>query len=209
MNPFSSVTSAFTNPTNLVMLASGPAGWSALAAKTLMSSFGQGVIQQLGQQLGLPQSMIDAAQSEFSLAMGDFQGAAQNAFEAGAGFAQDLGGSVTDQADFGNQLNDSMMQTAASIAGGSEEMQEAKSGGGKGGVGGSWLMAMARALGQKADQLADQMQDLADKMSSSKSDPSASLEFSAKSQEFGLFMNAASNALKTAGESLTTAARKQ
>ena len=34
------------------------------------------------------------------------------------------------------------------------------------------------------------------------------MAFSAKSQEFGLFMNAASNALKTAGESLTTVARK-
>ena len=33
-------------------------------------------------------------------------------------------------------------------------------------------------------------------------------QFSAKSQEFGLFMNSATNALKTAGESLTTAARK-
>ena len=40
------------------------------------------------------------------------------------------------------------------------------------------------------------------------SKPSDSLEFSAKSQEFGLFMNAASNALKTAGESLITVARK-
>ena len=98
---------------------------------------------------------------------------------------------------------DNLTKLATDIAGG-PEAKEAKAGG----KGGSWLMAMARALGQKADKLAGEMQDMADKMSADKSDPSASLEFSAKSQEFGLFMNSASNALKTAGESLTTVARK-
>lgn len=52
------------------------------------------------------------------------------------------------------------------------------------------------------------MQGVTDKIKSSGSKPRDSLEFSAKSQEFSLFMNSANNALKTAGESLTTAARK-
>ena len=103
----------------------------------------------------------------------------------------------------GGHQSHTLMKTASDIAGG-PEAKEAKAGG----KGGSWLMAMARALGEKADKLAGEMQDMADKMAADKSDPSASLEFSAKSQEFGLFMNSATNALKTAGESLTTAARK-
>lgn len=45
-------------------------------------------------------------------------------------------------------------------------------------------------------------------MSAEDSKPSDLMLFSAKSQEFGLFMNAASDALKTAGESLITMARK-
>lgn len=187
--------------TNAVSAGSGIG--MALAARNLVSSFGQNFIQQLGDLIGLPQPMIDAAQGQFALSTGDIGGGASNFFEAAQGFAQEAGKSLTDSADFGRSLNDSLLRSAADIAGG-PEAREAKAGG----KGGSWLMAMAQALGAKADQLAGEMQDLASEMSGSQSDPSASLEFSAKSQEFGLFMNAASNALKTAGESLTTAARK-
>ena len=52
------------------------------------------------------------------------------------------------------------------------------------------------------------MTELGDKIFAENSKPSDSMAFSAKSQEFGLFMNAAANALKTAGESFTTVARK-
>lgn len=178
-------------------------GLVSTASRNLVSSFGQNLIQSVGGMLGLPQPMIDAAQGAFALSTGDIAGGVTNAFEAGRGFAEAAGGSMTEAADFGRQIEKAIQQAAADIAGG-PEAKEAK----HGGKGGSWLMAMARALGEKADKLADQMQNMADKMASDKSDPSASLEFSAKSQEFGLFMNSASNALKTAGESLTTAARK-
>lgn len=169
----------------------------------LVSSFGQGLIQKVGDMLHLPQPLIDAAQGEFAMMSGDPIGGIQNFSQAAEGLGRAVGGSVTDAADFGRKLMDMLTKTASDIAGG-PEAKEAKAGG----KGGSWLMAMARALGQKADKLAGEMQDMADKMSADKSDPSASLEFSAKSQEFGLFMNSASNALKTAGESLTTVARK-
>ncbi|NJR78476.1 hypothetical protein [Sphingomonas corticis] len=178
-------------------------GIMSLASRNLVSALGQNLIQQLGSAIGLPQPLIDAAQGQFAFASGDVFGGISNLSEAADGFAQAAGGSFTDRADFSRDIQDNLQRMASDIAGG-PEAREARAGG----RGGSWLMAMARALGEKADMLADQMQGLADRMSSDKSDPSASLEFSAKSQEFGLFMNAASNALKTAGESLTTAARK-
>ena len=197
-----SIVSNFVNPARIGPLGGGPLGLG-FAARQLVSSFGQSLIQKVGDLLNVPQPAIDAAQSAFALSTGDIAGGVTNAFEAGRGFAQAAGGSESDATDFGRQIEDAIRQAAADIAGG-PEAKEAKSGG----KGGSWLMAMARALGEKADKLAGEMQDMADKMAADKSDPSASLEFSAKSQEFGLFMNSASNALKTAGESLTTVARK-
>ena len=189
--------------TPLGALGGGLGSILSLASRNLVSSFGQNLIQTLGQAVGLPQPLIDAAQGQFAFATGDVFGGISNLGEAAQGFAQAAGGSLTDGADFSREIMDSLTKTASDIAGG-EEAREAK----RGGTGGSWLMAMARALGEKADQLASEMEGLASEMSGSESDPSASLEFSAKSQEFGLFMNAATNALKTAGESLTTAARK-
>lgn len=186
-----------------LLAATGGTGLMGMAARQLVSSFGQNLIQKVGDMLNLPQPMIDAAQGSFAMSTGDIRGGLSNTFEAARGFAEAAGGSLTDAADFGREIMDNLMRSAADIAGG-EDAREAKAGG----RGGSWLMAMARALGEKADKLADEMSDMADRMAADKSDPSASLEFSAKSQEFSLFMNAANNALKTAGESLTTAARK-
>lgn len=197
INPFNSL-----NPINTI-LNSATGGIASFAARNLVSSFGQNLIQQLGSAVGLPQPMIDAAQGAFAAASGDPIGAASNAFEAGQGFAQAAGRGVSDAADFGRNFEDAIARIASDIAGG-DQMRQARAGG----KGGSWLMAMAEALGRKADQLADEMQDLASDMSSANSKPSDTALFSAKSQEFGLFMNSTNNAIKTAGEALTTMARK-
>jgi len=190
------------SPANIVpTVLSG--GIAKAASFNLVSSLGQGLIQKLGDFLNVPQPIIDAAQGAFAAATGDPIGAATNAFEAGQGFAEAIGKGVAEAADVGRQVEESLAKLAADIAGG-PEAREAKAGG----KGGSWLMAMAKALGAKADQLADQMSELADNMAAEDSKPSDSALFSAKSQEFGLFMNATNNAIKTAGESLTTMARK-
>lgn len=190
------------NPANVVSsVVTG--GLSRLSSLNVVSTIGQGIIQKLGTAIGLPQPLIDAAQGAFAAASGDAAGAATNAFEAGQGFAQSVGQGLSEAADAGRQLEDMISRMASDLAGG-QEAKDAKAGG----KGGSWLMAMAKALGAKADQLADQMQDLASKMSAQNSKPSDSALFGAKSQEFGLFMNAMNNAIKTAGESLTTVARK-
>ena len=190
------------NPTNVVAsVLTG--GLGKATSLNLVSSFGQTLIQKLGDAIGLPQPMIDAAQGGFAAASGDPIGAATNAFEAGQGFAEAAGKGLTQAAEAGQKFEDFISQMVGDLAGG-QEARDAKAGG----KGGSWLMAMAKALGAKADQLADQMQDLADKMSAENSKPSDSALFGAKSQEFSLFMNATNNAIKTAGESLTTMARK-
>jgi hypothetical protein len=50
-----------------------------------MMAVGDQVLQQLGQQLGLPQGAIDLAQAAFHGAAGDPGGAIQNLGEASAG----------------------------------------------------------------------------------------------------------------------------
>lgn len=190
------------NPANLALAAAGPAGWAAIAARTLMSSIGQEVIQQLGQQLGLPQSTIDLAQSAYAGATGDYQGAALNAQEAAANFAEAYGASPTESGDFQRDVNDAIFNMANDMAGG-EEMRAARAGG----RGGSWLIAIAQALGEKLDAMAQEMTQMANNISDDT--PSLTTLFSAKSQQFGIMMNAASTAIKTLGESLANTARKQ
>lgn len=198
INPFSSINPLQALTPNLL-----GGGLLSFATRNLVSSFGQNLIQRLGSAIGVPQPMIDAAQGAFAAASGDPIGAATNAFEAGQGFAEAAGRGISDAADAGRDFEDFISRLAGDLAGG-DDARRARSGG----KGGSWLMAMAEALGKKADQLADQMQDLADQMSAENSKPSDSALFGAKAQEFSLFMNATNNAIKTAGESLTTMARK-
>ncbi|MGH1422972.1 MAG: hypothetical protein ACRBEQ_14260 [Hyphomonas sp.] len=51
--------------------------------KELVSMVGQELIQKLGTEMGLPQSMIDAAQAAFCKECGDMQGYQRNHLEAG------------------------------------------------------------------------------------------------------------------------------
>ena len=103
--------SSVINPASLVMMAT-PAGWASLAVKTLVSAIGEQLIQQLGQQLGLPQSMIDVAQGAFAGAMGDTAGVQRNLEEAVQAFTQGMGFTPTQQGEFQRDLNDQLTQTA-------------------------------------------------------------------------------------------------
>jgi hypothetical protein len=61
MGLFSGITSSLINPVSLAQLAMGPAGWASLAMRTIGAAIAKEVIQQLGQQLGLPQGVINMA----------------------------------------------------------------------------------------------------------------------------------------------------
>jgi hypothetical protein len=195
------------NPINIVSqvalgVATGGTSIFAQLAMQLASSIGQQVIQQLGDKLGLPQGIVDLAQGAFAAQVGDFSGAAANANEAADAFSGALGATPSEQGGFSNQVNDMINRIAADLASGSEA-KEAKSGGKSGG---GWLMAMAEALGKKLDKMASDLTDMADQVSDK--NPSMTTKFGAKSQEFAILMNAATNAIKSVGEGLANSARK-
>ncbi|MDT8757367.1 hypothetical protein MZO42_01525 [Sphingomonas psychrotolerans] len=185
----------------------GPAGWASLAARTLMSAIGQQVIQQLGEKLGLPQSTIDMAQGAFCASMGDKAGVRQNVQEAIGGFAEQFNASPAEQGEANREVDDAINRMVSGMADG-EDAKAARAGGkgAKGTSGQSWLMALAEALGKKLDKQAAEMSKMADQITDKT--PSLTAKFGAKSQEFGILMNATTNAIKTVGEGLANSARK-
>lgn len=207
MSILSSLGGIATNPLSIAQLAMGPAGWASLAARTLMSAIGQQVIQQLGEKLGLPQSTIDMAQGAFCASMGDKAGLRQNLQEAIGGFAEQFNASPAEQGDANRQVEDAINKMVSGMADG-EDAKAARAGGkgAKGTSGQSWLMALAEALGKKLDKQAAEMSKMADQITDKT--PSLTAKFGAKSQEFGILMNATTNAIKTVGEGLANSARK-
>lgn len=79
-----------------------------------------------------------------------------------------------------------------------------QNGGGKGKM--SWLRALAEGLGKLLNESAKDMQDKASKIT--KDDPKTSTDFQVASQEFNMLMQTATTAIKSIGEGLSTAARK-
>jgi hypothetical protein len=213
MSGFMGIGNAF-NPlqaVSQVALAAATGGTSIIAqmAVRVAVEAASQLIQNLGDALNLPQPMIDMAQGSLRGSMGDFAGAANEYSQAsqGAGqlfesYAQQVGASAFDAASGGRDVNQSVAELGARAAEG-EDFRAARSGGREGG---SWLMALATALGEKLDAMADDIKGLADAIT--KEDPSTTAKFGAATQEFGILMNATNNALKTLGEAITTTARK-
>ena len=171
-------------------------------AKQFFSAVGQQFIQRLGEQMGMKQSQIDMAQSRFAVTHGDNKGARSNLREAFSEMAKEARASTTEEADAEREMNETLNKMATSLAEGQD--QKASKSGGKGGQ--SWLMALAEALGKKLDKMASEMSTMADQITDKT--PSLTAKFGAKSQEFGILMNAATNAIKTIGEAEANSARK-
>jgi hypothetical protein len=72
----------------------------------------------------------------------------------------------------------------------------------------SWLWALAKVMGEKIDESANKMTDMANKVNGDGQNASASTNFQVASQEFGLIMNSITTAIKSIGDGLQTAARK-
>jgi hypothetical protein len=73
--------------------------------------------------------------------------------------------------------------------------------------GGSWLQAIAKVLGQIADQKANELQAAADAIGGGGNNPSALTDFQVKAQEFSLLMNTITGALKSLGEGISAPAQ--
>lgn len=119
-----------------------------------------------------------------------------------------------------NDLQDFAEQIAKQICQQARENIESEecggsSKGGKGKGADSWLIALAKAMGQIAGKHADKLNELSQKMDkaggggqASQEFMSAQSEFQAESQLFGMLQSSFTNVLKTLGEGLTQMARK-
>lgn len=192
------------NPINVastVATAAATGGTSliAQAALKLASAVGQEIIQQLGSAVGAPQGAIDAAQGVFAGTIGDSEGARTNLNEAIDGFGAATGSSPSDIGETQREVEQAV-QDVVNDAGQSKEMKEAKGNGGK-----SWLMAIAKVLGDKLEKMAGELTDLAQQAAD---DPKKGTMFAAKSQEFGILSGAVTNGIKSIGEGMAGMARK-
>jgi hypothetical protein len=212
------------NPATLLQLATGPAGWASLAMQTLMSTVGKEILQQLGQQLGLPQSIIDVAQTALATASGN-PGAA-NIGQAISGLSNTFGlqGAAAGQfeREAKNQVQDFVQQQVQqTLKSTNDELGEslgikAKKGG-AGAKGGSVLMRIALALGSAMDKKVDRMAAISDKLGAlgeatgknQSQYQTLSAELTAVGQEMKIMGEALSNTLKSIGEASSNLARKQ
>lgn len=218
---------SLVNPATLMQLAAGPAGWASLAMQTLISTVGKEIIQQLGKQLGLPESVINAAVSAFTAAAGN-PGAA-NLSQAAGGLSNALGlagrAAGEFQREVTNQMQDFVQQQVQKAT---ENLMDElgqtvgnKAGKGSllgGGKGGSVLMRIALALGAAMDKKVDRMAKIADDLAQlgevkgdkeSSAYQKLSAEMNALGQEMKIIGEALNNTLKSIGEASSTLARKQ
>ncbi|PXA87663.1 hypothetical protein DMC25_12370 [Caulobacter sp. D4A] len=193
------------------------------ALKSVLTAVGDQVLQQLGQQLGLPQGAIDLAQAAFHSAAGDPGGAVQNVGEAVQGFSDAAG---LDNFQAGQAQRDTFDAVDWIVKNAQEELQAGSdaegSKRGKGasalaaaGGGESFLVKLAIALGTAVDNKMNDMLDIAKEIDNAKSnkDESKVTEMSAKmtayGQEANIMSNALNTSLKTIGEAIAGIARKQ
>jgi hypothetical protein len=198
MNMLGGILKSLVNPANLAMLAMGPGGIAAMLVKTIGSQIAMSVIQQVGEKLGLPPSIINMAQAGFAAATGQPGLAQQNMGQAIGDLAKGLNLSPMQTGQLQRDVNDTQKDISNTIKNFRLDNDESDSSG-------SWVMALVKALGPKLDELAGKMKTLAGQ---SKDSPSKANEFQAVSQEFNLLMTSLTGAIKTIGEAQATAARK-
>jgi type III secretion apparatus needle protein len=177
------------------------------------------VVGQVVDQLPVDQPFKDLINAGFKAGMGDVGGAIGDASKFIDDLGKSMGGSTSDIAQMQRSLDDfkteiTKLFTDAMARDGVEREEQgsgqcsgnaAQRGGTAGG--GSWLRAMAEALGKQCDQLADEMQEAVDNID--KEDPSTMVEFQTISQQFSLLMNSTTTAIKTLGEAMSAVVRKQ
>jgi hypothetical protein len=230
--PIGGIFKSLINPMSLMQLAMGPAGWASLAMKMATQQLASMVIQQIGQKMGLPASMISAAQAAFGQASGigsngdfslnGFSARSMDAMLKNAGFSatergsiiRDMQKQVQDQVK--NEMKDSIQDFINNI---NRERTNKKLNSdikavmnGKGSI----LMKLAIALGQIADQKMNDMAKKAEQIGNmgkieagnQSKFSQMNAELSALGQEFGIISQAMNNVLKSIGEGASTVARK-
>lgn len=172
-----------------------------LVATNVFKQEASNIFSSVLQDLPLSQGTRDAAQLAFSTGVGDYQSVPRELSnvvrDAGN---HDASGSYTGNLDSAERTMAENWSNFITQMGLQKHENDAKHG--KMG----WLEAMAKALGRLVDQAAQDMENKANAVN--KDDPSTSTDFQVASQLFGIIMNATTTAIKSAGDGLTTAARK-
>lgn len=214
-NLFSTLVSTVAQ-TALATVTGGASALIQAALTQAISSIGQQVIQMVGQQLGLPQSVIDLAQSAFAASSGNTGGAFQSIGESAAGLAAATGGGAFEAGEIDRQMNGIVQDLV------DKTLEKARTGGrdedgntvGGGANGKSFMLRLALALGSVLDAKMERMAEIGEKIDaeSQKKKPqmgSLSAEMTAVGKELDFVSQALNNALKSIGESASTLARKQ
>ncbi len=192
----------------------------------------QGALQRLQREDGLPGFVSGALQAQAAATVTAWEGPQSTQAQAQTQAAQANCGDALRA--FSAELGDAIVQST-------RQQLQAEASGGDGGVatrpgGGSWMLAIARAmgavLGQKASrmvELSQQIQDLSSRSRGATSDGTAppddagraqqlldaaesqrlNTEFQATGQEFNLLQTTYSTAMKTLGEGMAAMARRQ
>lgn len=205
MGLFGGILGSVINPMNLAQLAMGPAGWVSLGLRMVGSAIAQQVLQQVGQQLGLPQSVISMAQNTFASASGT-QGMPNNVGDAISALTDMVGISPRQQGELQRQSEDIVSQMTNSML---ERLRNGEDEG-EGGINGgqSRLVKLALALGKVMDGKMDDMIDIGGKIDKTKKTGQLSAQMQALSQELNLVANALNNSIKSIGEANANMARK-
>jgi hypothetical protein len=218
MSFLSGILKSVINPATLMQLAMGPAGWASLALRTIGTAIMQQVIQQVGQKLGLPQSIIDIAQTAFSAASGT-QGMPNTIAGAIGQLAQQFDLSPKQQGELQRQANTALEQFTKDALEGKNNGEDAPSNL-RGGKAESFLVAFAKALGKAMDSKMNRMMDVSrtiDKETQAANSSGGkrqavvgelSAELQGLGQEVGMLAQAVANSVKSIGEAASTLARK-
>lgn len=197
--------SSVVNPANIALAMTGPGGWAMIAAKTIGSAIGQQVIQALGDQLGLPQSITNLAKHAFAAASGT-QGMPDTIRGAVAELAEQYGLSPAQQGQLQRAANEdagTLFNKLSEAAKDGEQQAKAKS------KGRSWLQVIADSMGNALDAKVKDIDTKGSALENNKKSIKASTELQVATQEFSYMMNTASTVIKTLGEGLSGMARKQ
>jgi hypothetical protein len=217
----------------LAAMTGGTSLLASTALRTIGSQIAMNVIQRLGQQMGLPQPMIDLAQAAFANRMGMPGLARQNIGEAVRGFTQQLDLRPSDAGRLERQLNETADQSYANFMRIAESFARRSvrgSGGSSDEEGGSILMKIAEALGElmdekmnklalKAEELGQVGRQTGNSFTSGQNEGGftargqgefgkLSAQVQALGQEVSYLSQALSTTLKSIGEASATVARK-
>lgn len=170
-------------------------------------------VDTLQQEHGMPKFLADEVKSKVdSIISGLHQPVSA---EASQQAAQHIGDNFK---DFQNDLAQALVKL---VKDNMANQDNGSGGGGSGSAkpskGGSWLEALAKAMGSALGQKASKMVELSDKIASTaggegkeaaKANAEATMEMQGTSQMFNLMQNAFAGALKSIGEGLSQTARK-